>query len=159
MVGEGEYVQFAGNCSCEGPVEVWLQNVVDAMQVGTVGDICGSQNEGTSIDSFSEIPHICLLCLLSSRGGLILLLYVWVCENRGALQAALSAEFKRAVPSYDEKPRVKWIFDNSVQNTVVVSRTFFTHEVNEAFADMEDGNEDALKVGVTPSSCRNERLL
>lgn len=32
-IGEGEYVPFANDCICEGPVEVWLQNVVDAMQV------------------------------------------------------------------------------------------------------------------------------
>ena len=30
--GEGEYVPFAGDCMCEGPVEVWLQSVVDAMR-------------------------------------------------------------------------------------------------------------------------------
>jgi dynein heavy chain len=53
-----------------------------------------------------------------------------------------------AVPTYEEKPRAKWIFENSVQNTVVVSRTFFTQEVNEAFADLEDGNEDALRVRI-----------
>ena len=23
--GEGEYVEFAGDCSCDGPVETWLQ--------------------------------------------------------------------------------------------------------------------------------------
>lgn len=90
--GEGEYVPFASDCLCDGPVEVWLQNVVDAMR------------------------------------------------------AALSAEFKAAIPTYDEKPRTKWIFDNSVQSTVTVSRLFFTHEVNEAFEELEDGNEDALKL-------------
>lgn len=68
-----------------------------------------------------------------------------------AVQAALSAEFKLAVPTYEEKPRTKWIFENSVQNTVVVSRTFFTQEVNEAFADMEDGNEVALRVRLNKS--------
>ena len=61
-------------------------------------------------------------------------------------QAALSAEYKKAVPSYDEKPRTKWIFDNSVQNTVVDSRTFFSQEVNAAFYEMEEGDEDALRV-------------
>ncbi|KAK9808985.1 hypothetical protein WJX72_007373 [[Myrmecia] bisecta] len=90
--GEGEYVAFASDCSCDGPVELWLQNVVDSMR------------------------------------------------------AALSHEFKMAIPAYDEKPRTKWLFDNSVQNTVVVSRTFFTQEINEAFEELEDGNEDALKV-------------
>lgn len=82
---------FADECSCDGPVESWLQNVVDAMR------------------------------------------------------AALSHEFKVAIPAYDEKPRVKWIFDYSVQNTIMVSRTFFTQDVNEAFEELEEGNEDALK--------------
>jgi hypothetical protein len=93
--GEGEYVAFAEECSCDGPVESWLQNVVDAMR------------------------------------------------------AALSHEFKVAIPAYDEKPRTKWIFDYSVQNTIMVSRTFFTQDVNEAFEELEEGNEDALKVSLT----------
>lgn len=92
FAGEGEYVPFAADCSCEGPVESWLQNVVDSMRL------------------------------------------------------ALSYEFKSAIPVYDEKPRIKWIFDNSVQNTIVVSRTFFTQDVNTAFEELEEGNEDALKV-------------
>ena len=92
--GEGEYVAFAEECSCDGPVESWLQNVVDSMR------------------------------------------------------AALSHEFKVAIPAYDEKPRIKWIFDYSVQNTIMVSRTFFTQDVNEAFEELEEGNEDALKVSL-----------
>jgi dynein heavy chain len=46
---------------------------------------------------------------------------------------------------YDELPRTSWIFKYSAQNTVVVSRTFFTQEVNEAFDELEEGNEEALK--------------
>lgn len=30
--GEGEYVEFASECACEGPVETWLQSVVDSMK-------------------------------------------------------------------------------------------------------------------------------
>ena len=62
------------------------------------------------------------------------------------MRSALSHEFKAAIPAYDEKPRTKWIFDYSVQNTIMVSRTFFTQDVNEAFEELEEGNEDALKV-------------
>jgi dynein heavy chain len=32
--GEGEYVDFVDDCMCEGPVESWLQNVVDSMKAG-----------------------------------------------------------------------------------------------------------------------------
>lgn len=48
------------------------------------------------------------------------------------MRAALSHEFKAIIPTYDEKPRTKWILENSVQNTVVVSRLFFTQEVRRA---------------------------
>lgn len=63
-----------------------------------------------------------------------------------AMRAALSAEFKAAIPTYDDRPRTKWLTENSVQNTMVVSRLIFTADINAAFDDMEDGNEDALKV-------------
>ena len=44
------------------------------------------------------------------------------------------------------KRSTEWIYEFSAQNTIVVSRTFFTQEVNEAFEELEEGNEDALKV-------------
>ncbi|MEW5311809.1 MAG: hypothetical protein WDW38_003494 [Sanguina aurantia] len=88
--GEGETVEFAGDCVCDGPVETWLQNVVDAMK------------------------------------------------------AALVAEFRKAIPTYDEVPRTQWLYKHSAQNTLVVSRTFFTQEVNEAFDELEEG-EQAMK--------------
>ena len=92
--GEGEYVAFSGDCSCDGPVEIWLQNVVSSMR------------------------------------------------------AAIAAEFKAAIPTYDERPRIKWIFDYSCQNTIVVSRLYFTVSIDQAFSEMEEGNEGALKVWI-----------
>lgn len=89
--GEGEYVQFDGECRCTGAVEVWLAAVVDAMH------------------------------------------------------AALRAEYKAAMPAYEEKPRSEWLFDYSAQTVVLVSRTYFTQQVSDAFAELECGNEDALK--------------
>jgi dynein heavy chain, axonemal len=83
--GEGENVEFADDCSCDGPVELWLQNVVDSMK------------------------------------------------------GALIAEFRKAIPGYDEMPRTQWLYKHSAQNTIVVSRTFFTQEVNEAFEELEEG--------------------
>ena len=64
-----------------------------------------------------------------------------------AMREALSAEFKAAIPTYDDRLRAKWLTENSVQNTLVVSRLMFTADITAAFEDMEEGNEDALKVG------------
>jgi len=64
----------------------------------------------------------------------------------GAMREALSAEFKAAVLTYDERPRTKWLTENSVQNTLTVSRLMFTADVNAAFDEMEEGNAGALKV-------------
>ncbi len=85
LAGEGEYVEFANECICDGPVENWLQNVVDSMKAG------------------------------------------------------LSSEFRKAIPTYDDMPRTQWIYKYSAQNTIVVTRTFFTQEVNEAFEELEEG--------------------
>ena len=83
--GETEPVEFDADCICDGPVENWLQCVVDSMK------------------------------------------------------QALIAEFRKAVPTYDEEPRTKWLYKYSAQNTIVVTRTFFTQEVNEAFDELEEG--------------------
>ena len=89
--GEKENVAFSQKCACEGPVEQWLNVVVETMR------------------------------------------------------AALFAEFKISVPKYDQMPRTKWMFEQSAQNTIVVSRLIFTQEVNEAFDRLEDGDDNAVK--------------
>lgn len=53
---------------------------------------------------------------------------MWLQNVVDAMRAALSHEFKAIIPTYDDRPRTKWIFENSVQNTIVVSRLFFTQE-------------------------------
>ena len=89
--GEKENIAFSQKCACEGPVEQWLNVVVETMR------------------------------------------------------AALFAEFKISVPKYDQMPRTKWMFEQSAQNTIVVSRLIFTQEVNEAFDRLEDGDDNAVK--------------
>ena len=45
--GEKETVEFEEDCHCEGPVETWLQNVVDSMkQALTVGGWGGGGGGG-----------------------------------------------------------------------------------------------------------------
>lgn len=88
--GEGEKVEFAEDCICDGPVEVWLQNVVDSMKL------------------------------------------------------ALTVEFRKAIPAYEDAgtSRTEWIYKFSAQNTIVVSRTFFTQEINDAFDELEEGEQE-----------------
>ena len=73
------------------------------------------------------------------------------------MREALSAEFKAAVLTYDERPRTKWLTENSVQNTLTVSRLMFTADINAVFDEMEEGNAGALKVRtcclIIPSTC------
>ena len=71
----------------------------------------------------------------------------WLNSVVASMKQALFAEYQRAIPAYDTMKRsTEWIYEFSAQNTIVVSRTFFTQEVNEAFEELEEGNEDALKV-------------
>lgn len=71
----------------------------------------------------------------------------WLNGVVAAMKQALFAEYQAAIPAYDTMKRAtEWIYEFSAQNTIVVSRTFFTQEVNEAFDELEEGNEDALKV-------------
>jgi hypothetical protein len=35
---KGEYVEFVDDCLCDGPVETWLQHVVDAMKAGLAAE-------------------------------------------------------------------------------------------------------------------------
>ena len=80
--------------------------------------------------------HTALTCFRSSQNVV------------DAMREALSAEFKAAVLTYDERPRTKWLTENSVQNTLTVSRLMFTADINAAFDEMEEGNAGALKVCV-----------
>ncbi len=70
---------------------------------------------------------------------------VWLNEVVGSMRGALAAEFRTAVASYDEQPRTKWFFNNSAQNTILTTRVAFTNEIDDAFDQLEDGNDVAIK--------------
>ena len=69
----------------------------------------------------------------------------WLGSVVDTMRAALLAEFKASLPKYDEMPRQKWMFEQSAQNTITVSRMIFTQEINEAFDQLEEGNDGAIK--------------
>lgn len=71
---------------------------------------------------------------------------VWLARVVQAMRTALSAEYRSAMLSYDDAARTAWVFENSPQTAVTVSRTAFTRDVHEAFDALEDGDEDAIKM-------------
>eukprot|EP00227_Mantoniella_beaufortii_P011774 CAMPEP_0197579874 /NCGR_PEP_ID=MMETSP1326-20131121/3768_1 /TAXON_ID=1155430 /ORGANISM="Genus nov. species nov., Strain RCC2288" /LENGTH=4505 /DNA_ID=CAMNT_0043143449 /DNA_START=243 /DNA_END=13760 /DNA_ORIENTATION=+ len=87
----------------------------------------------------------------------------WLGSVVDTMRAALWAEFKGSLPKYDEVPRTTWMFGQSAQNTITVSRMIFTQEINEAFEQLEEGNDNAIKdmwqkqvdqlVGIIDSLC------
>ena len=64
---------------------------------------------------------------------------VWLQNGVDSMRRSLLKEFQEAIPKYDEHPRTQWLYLFSAQNTIVVSRTFFTQEINQAFDELEEG--------------------
>jgi len=53
--------------------------------------------------------------------------------------------FKKAVKSYDEKPRRLWIFDYPAQTALCGIQIWWTSQTNAALGQLELGHENALK--------------
>lgn len=51
----------------------------------------------------------------------------------------------KAVKTYEEKPREEWIFDYPAQTALLGTQIWWATEVNAAFAQLEEGYENALK--------------
>ena len=61
------------------------------------------------------------------------------------MRRSVRYRFNQAVHSYDDKPREAWIFDYEAQPALCGTQIWWTTEVNEAFAKLEEGSENALK--------------
>lgn len=53
--------------------------------------------------------------------------------------------FKKAVKSYDDKPRKLWVFDYPAQAALCGIQIWWTTETNDALLHLELGHENALK--------------
>ena len=133
--GEGEYVPFAAPCSCDGPVEVRYRLAAGRRRGGWgwAGPLATCRQPAARLRRCMPASHLYLPptpARLSRPPPPLCLPQVWLQNVVDAMRTALSHEFKAIIPTYDERPRTKWILENSVQNTVVVSRLFFTAEVS-----------------------------
>jgi dynein heavy chain, axonemal len=69
---------------------------------------------------------------------------LWLGSLVHAMKHALKSSYRNAMLEYEEMPRTDWIFKHPAQTAVIASRTHFTNEIEQAFAELEDGNEEAL---------------
>ncbi|XP_014229978.1 dynein beta chain, ciliary-like [Trichogramma pretiosum] len=69
----------------------------------------------------------------------------WLNRITDAMRRAVRHHFKQAVNSYAYKPREEWIFDYEAQPALCGTQIWWTSEVNVAFAQLEEGFENALK--------------
>ena len=88
---DGEEVDFYEPCVCEGQVEKWLNNLMQAMR------------------------------------------------------ATIRHQLMKAMASYEDNPREKWLFYFPAQVALAGTQIFWTSEVSSAFNRLEEGYENSLK--------------
>jgi len=74
---------------------------------------------------------------------------VWLQGVVGAMRSGVRGALARAAATYDDaspQGRAQWVLRTPAQACAVVSRTFFTSEVDEAFAALEEGQDEAMRV-------------
>ncbi|KAL9894878.1 dynein beta chain, ciliary [Glossina fuscipes] len=69
----------------------------------------------------------------------------WLTRITDKMRETLRDQFRRAVISYEEKPRHLWIFDWPAQPALVTTQIWWTTETNDAFAKVQQRYENALK--------------
>lgn len=62
-----------------------------------------------------------------------------------AMRRTVRHHFSRAVATYTEKPRDKWVFDYEGQPALCGTQIWWSIEVKEAFLRLEEGFENAMK--------------
>lgn len=70
---------------------------------------------------------------------------IWLNGLTDIMRTSGRQYFKKAVKSYDNKPRKLWIFDYPAQTALCGIQIWWTSEINDTFVQMELGHENALK--------------
>jgi dynein heavy chain len=69
----------------------------------------------------------------------------WLNGCIDAMQKAIRFHIQEANSGYTDKPRHEWIYSYTCQAIIVASRIWFTNEVHQAFAQLEEGNDGGMK--------------
>jgi dynein heavy chain len=78
-------------------------------------------------------------CLLQGK------VEVWLNKLEQAIKTSLRHILSKAMHTYEEKPREKWLLDYPSQIVLVACQIYWTQEVNVAFEQLEENNENAMK--------------
>ena len=70
---------------------------------------------------------------------------IWLNNVTLSMQKTLRQLFNDAVSTYENKAREIWIYDYPAQVALCATQIWWTTEVNQAFAEIEQGYENALK--------------
>jgi dynein heavy chain len=84
---------------------------------------------------------------------------LWLGSLVHAMKSALKSSYRNAMLEYEEMPRTDWIFKHPAQTAVIASRTHFTNEIEQAFAELEDGNEEALSRALNRQKTHLSQLI
>ncbi len=79
--GEGEYVEFAEDCMCDGPVELWLQNVVDSMKAGLISEF------RKAVPAYDDTPRSTWIFKYSAQNTIVVSRIMFTSEVGAAAQA------------------------------------------------------------------------
>eukprot|EP00041_Stephanoeca_diplocostata_P039521 m.1633795 g.1633795 ORF g.1633795 m.1633795 type:complete len:4492 (+) comp25411_c0_seq1:204-13679(+) len=80
--------------------------------------------------------------------------YICECEGRvedwlnkvlTTMQETIRWNMRDSFQAYEEKPRDQWVFDWPAQVALVGTQVYWTSEVNQSFAKLEEGFENAMK--------------
>lgn len=69
----------------------------------------------------------------------------WLNRLTDTMRITGRQSFKKAVKSYDDKPRRLWVFDNPAQAALCGIQIWWTTETNDALLHLELGHENSLK--------------
>jgi dynein heavy chain len=78
-------------------------------------------------------------CLLQGK------VEVWLNKLEQAIKMSLRNILSKAMQTYEEKPREKWLLDYPSQIVLVACQIYWTQEVNVVFEQLEENNENAMK--------------
>jgi len=70
---------------------------------------------------------------------------VWLNQLDAAIKTSLRHILAKSIQTYEEKPREKWLLDYPSQIVLVACQIYWTQEVNIAFEQLEENNENAMR--------------